>query len=220
MYNYIRCICLFIIFVFTLTSVQARPINDVYGGIGEGQTIYYSFLSNKWSYQKPKHRENKILAVTREVDCEGYSEYASDNDQVYYPAGSNYEFLHNGRLITYHINELKLFEIIYNKKNKAFLELPLDVKEIKKIMGNPKIIYISNFNQENKIEVRKMPFLSQKYLILNDTDKYFYNYNLDAPHKDGTIKTLFKADKYCVLYYSHDTADEMEFPIYEIKIKF
>ena len=220
MYNYIKYLSIFIVFICCISTVQAKPIKDVYGGVNDGQTIYYSFKSNKWSYIKPKHNKNKILVVTKGLDVEGYSEYVSEYEQVYYPAGSNYEFLHKGRLITYHINELKFFEIVYNKQNKAFLEVPLEEKELKKIMGNPKIIYISDFNSDYKLSLLKFPFKLQKYLILNDTDRYFYNYNINAPHKDSTIKTLFEVKNSCVLYFAPSESEMQDFPTYKLNIKF
>lgn len=217
---YKKYICLFIIFIFTSSIALARPVSEVYGGVGEGQTIFYSFKTNKWYYEKPKHKEKKILPISRQIDVEGYSEYTSEDGKIYCPDGSNYEFLYKGRLITYHINELKFFEIIYNKQNKSFLEQPLDEKEIKKIMGHPKIIYISDFNVENKLTIAKIPFKNQSYLILNDTDKYFYDYSINAPQKDRTIKTLFKVKKPCVLKFEHSVSDKTEFPPYQIKINF
>ena len=220
MYNYFKYICVLVLFIFTVNEVQARPVSDVYGGVGDGQAIFYSFKSDKWYYQKPKHNEKRILTVARREDCEGYSEYVSDDGNIYSPAGANYEFLYNGRLITYHTNEVKFFEIIYNKKNKAFLELPLEEKEIKKIMGNPKIIHISDFDAENKIKITKIPFKTQSYLILNDTDKYFYKYSIDAPQQDGTIKTLFKVKKRINIMYKYYLQDRPEFPAYQIQIIF
>ncbi len=208
------------VFLFT-SSAFARPIDEVYGGVSDGQLIYYSFFTNKWYYQRPNHWKKSILEVTRYVS-EGsgsYSEYVSPRGQIYTPAGSNYEFLYRGRLITYHIFDDKFFEIVYNKRNKAFIEIPMENKEIKRIMGNPKIILVSNFDQNNEITVRKLPLKTQWFLILNDTDKYFYRYSLDTPDKDGTIKTLFYAKRPSDIEFSHYIVDRDEFPAYKIKVR-
>ncbi len=210
------------IFLFLCTSVAiARPVDEVYGGVSDGQLIYYSFFTNKWYYQRPHHWKRDILEVTRYVS-EGtgsYSEYVSPKGQVYTPAGSNYEFLYHGRLITYHIFDDKFFEIIYHKKNKAFIEIPMNNKEIKHILGNPKLILISDFDENNEITVRKLPLKTQWFMILNDTDKYFYRYSLNTADKDGTIKTLFYAKRKSDIEYSHYVTDRDEFPVYKIKIR-
>ena len=215
-----RIIITFLFVIFTVSSVQAKPRNEVYGGVSDGQTIYYSFKSDKWYYQKPKHKEKHLLQVTRHVNGLGeYSEYVSPTSIVYSPAGSNYEFLYKGRLIAYHYFDCKFFEIIYHKQNKAFIEIPVSDSEIKKLFGNPKIIHISEFDDKNTITVRKLPLKRQWYLILNDTDKYFYRYMLDTSEKDRTIKTLFSVKKPTTLIFSHYVVDRDEFPAYQIRIR-
>ncbi len=215
-----KCIVLFLALFIVLPSF-ANPVNEVYGGVSNGQMIFYSFKTNKWYYQRPKQKAKHVLEVVRYQTRtpEAYSEYVSLNGHVYAPAGSNYEFLYKGRLITYHIFDDKFYEIIHNKENKAFIEIPVDEKEIKHIMGNPKIIHISDFDNEHKITVTKLPLKKQSFLILNDTDKYFYRYSIDTPQKDRMIRTLFVVKKPTTLIYSHYVEDRDEFPPYEIRIK-
>lgn len=214
MYKYIA-VALFVLFL-TLPSF-ARPVNEVYGGVSNGQMIYYSFKTNKWYYQRPKHKAKHILDVVRYETRtpEAYSEYVSLKGHVYAPAGSNYEFLYKGRLITYHIFDDKFYEIIYHKENKAFIEIPMDEEEIKKLMGNPKIIHISDFDNEHKLTVTKLPLKKQYYLILNDTEKYFYRYSINTSTKDRMIRTLFFVKKPTTLIYSHYVEDRDDFPPYE-----
>lgn len=207
-------------FYGTQPAFAAKPVTEIYGGVSDGQLIFYSFKTNKWYYQKPKQRPKKILEVVRrEVSEDEYSDYVSPKGHVYSPAGSNYEFLYRGRLITYHYYDDKFFEIIYYKPNKDFIEIPLEEKEIKKITGKPKIIHISDFNDEHKIVVRKLPLKRQTYLLLNDTDKYFYRYFLSTSQKDSNIKTLFYVKKPSTIMFSHYVQGREEFPPYEIKIK-
>lgn len=212
---------LFVSFLICSSSVQAKPKNEVYGGVSDGQMIFYSFKSKKWYYQRPHQRKKHILEVTRNVSrgYGDYSEYVSPQGQVYSPAGSNYEFLYHGRLITYHIYDVKFFEIVYNKQNKAFIEVPISDDEVKTLFGNPKIIHISDFDKNNTIVVRKRPLKRQWFLILNDTDKYFYRYMLDTAEKDRTIKTLFSTKKPTTLIFSHYIMDKDDFPPYQIRIK-
>lgn len=200
---------------------SAEVLDEVYSGVSDGQMIYYSFCSDKWYYQRPEQKKKCILEVTRRVS-EGsgsYSEYVSPMYDVYTPAGSNYEFLYKGRLITYHIFDVKFYEIVYNHRNKQFIEVPLEEKLIKEIFKNPKIIHVSEFNQNHELTVRKRPFKKQRYLLLNDTDKYFYRYTLETPNKSNVVKTLFFAKKRCDIEFAHFMEDVDDFPMYKIHIK-
>ena len=215
-----RYLILVIAFMYSLNCVQARPIDEVYGGVSDGQTIFYSYVSGKWSYQKPKHFQKKVLDVTRyTVSDEKYSEYVSTKGQVYSPAGSNYEFLYKGRLITYHFYDAKFYEIVYNKQNKAFIEIPIIDWDIKKIMGHPKIIHISEFDAQKKILVHKKPLIRQWYLIVNDTDRYFYKYFISEAQKDVNIRTYFSVKKPTTVMFSHYIPDRDEFPPYMIQVQ-
>ncbi len=207
--------------LMTLLPAYAKVLDEVYSGVSDGQMIYYSFCSDKWYYQRPNQKKKCILEVTRRVS-EGsgsYSEYVSPMYDVYTPAGSNYEFLYKGRLITYHIFDLKFYEIVYNHRNKQFIEVPLEEGFIKEIFKRPKIIYISQFNENNELTVRKRPFKKQRYLLLNDTDKYFYRYTLETPNKSNVIKNLFFVKKRSDIDFAHFMENVDEFPMYKIHVR-
>ena len=222
MFNFKRLLALFtILTLMAFMQANAKVLDEVYSGVSDGQMIYYSFCSDKWYYQRPDQKKKCILEVTRRVS-EGsgsYSEYVSPMYDVYTPAGSNYEFLYKGRLITYHIFDVKFYEIVYNHRNKQFIEVPLEENFIKEIFKHPKIIYISQFNDNHELTVRKRPFKKQRYLLLNDTDKYFYRYTLETPNKSNVIKILFFAKKRSDIDFAHFMEDVEEFPMYKIHIK-
>ena len=222
MFNFKRLLALFtILTLMAFMQANAKVLDEVYSGVSDGQMIYYSFCSDKWYYQRPDQKKKCILEVTRTVS-EGsgsYSEYVSPMYDVYTPAGSNYEFLYKGRLITYHIFDVKFYEIVYNHRNKQFIEVPLEENFIKEIFKHPKIIYISQFNDNHELTVRKRPFKKQRYLLLNDTDKYFYRYTLETPNKSNVIKNLFFVKKRSDIDFAHFMEDVEEFPMYKIHIK-
>lgn len=204
-----------------MMPAEAKIADEVYSGVSDGQMIYYSYCSNKWYYQRPKQRNKCILEVTRRVS-EGsgsYSEYVSPIGDVYTPAGSNYEFLYKGKLITYHIFDVKFYQITYHHRNKQFIEVPLEEDLIKEIFNHPKIVYISQFDENNEITLRKRPLKKQRYLLLNDTDNYFYRYALETSNKNKVIKTLFFVRRPENIDFAHFQADDEEFPIYKIHIK-
>ena len=95
----------------------------------------------------------------------------------------------------------------------------MDEKEIRKIFGKPKLIHISDFDEENRIVVHKLPLKKQWFLLINDTDKYFYRYFITTNEKDTNIKTLFSVKKPTTVIYSHYIQDRDEFLPYIIRIK-
>lgn len=222
MYKLMKRVFLLIIFsLIIILPAKAKVVDELYSNVSDGQMIYYSFCSNKWYFQRPKQRNKCILEVTRHV-TEGsgsYSEYVSPTYDVYTPAGSNYEFLYKGKLIAYHIFDVKFYQILYSHRNKQFIEVPLEESLINEIFKHPKIIYISQFDENNEITIRKRPLKKQRYLLLNDTDKYFYRYTLETPNKSKVVKTLFFARRKSDINFAHFNEDAQEFPMYKIHIK-
>ena len=214
-----------LIAIFLLQNICfAKLADEIFSGISQEQQIYYSVCSNKWFYQEPKQRNKCKIPVIRDVfesDDIEYSNFVDENgDTLFAPSGSTYEFIYNGHLITYHENDIKFFEIIFSKKNRKFIEIPVKESVIKNILGNPKIIYISDFNDKNEVTIRKNPFKRKNYLILNDTDKYFYGYDLQTANKNSILKTLFFIKKSGNVEFSHYLGDEIRYPIYKINFKF
>ena len=120
--------------------------------------------------------------------------------------GSDYEFLFNGRLISCHNADLKIFELVYN--GNFFEEKELTKEQIKEIFPDAEIITISQF-KDQKLTVTKPAFEKKKFLLLNDTDKYFYKYSFKPKSvKFSPVGGLFRASTIGRITFSHFGQDK------------
>ena len=212
-------ICL--IFINLTTYSEPRIVDSFYAGISAGQDIFYSYCSDKWSFVKPNQRKKCFVQFTKYLSDmqEGYAIFRDLNKIISIPSDSNYEFIYKNKLITYHYYELKFYQIIYSKQLKQFIEIPLSSNLKNEIFRGIKIIYISDFNKNREITLRKMPLIKKTYLLLNDTDNYFYKYSLKYENIDKFVKTMFIVKYPDIIEFSHDIEDQKEFPKYKIIIK-
>ena len=133
-----------------------------------------------------------------------YSIYTYNNQGIM--LGSDYEFLFNGRLISCHNADLKIYEVIYNGKN--FEEKELTEGQIKEIFPDAEILLISHF-VDNKTTVIKPAFEKKDFLLLNDTDKYFHKYSFHPQSvKYSPVAGLFKASSIGKITFSHFGKDK------------
>lgn len=208
--------------IFNLPMYSEPRVEDsFYAGISEGQTVFYSYCSDKWSYVRPNQRKKCIGEFTRYLSDtkENYTLFKEPNKYGIIPSNSNYEFIYKDKMITYHFYELKFYQIVYSKDLKRFIEIPL-ISELKnQIFKDINIIYISDFNTNRVITLHKMPLTKKTYLLLNDTDKYFYKYSLKNANTDKFIKTMFIVKYPEEIDFSYHIEGKREFPTYRIIIK-
>lgn len=166
--------------------------------------LLFSPKDNTFSIGKAS--DNKIQLSKRTSTGTGnYSIYTYNNNEIM--LGSNYEFLFEGRLISCHNADLKLFEVIYNGKN--FEEKQLTDAQIQAIFPDAEIIKISQFNQDKKLTVKKHFLEKKDFLLLNDTDKYFHKYSFHPQSVKFTpVAGLFKASTIGKITFSHFDADK------------
>ena len=165
--------------------------------------LLYSPKENVFSVGAPA--DGKISLSKRTSTGTGsYSIYSYNNNEVM--LGSNYEFLFNGRLISCHNADLKIFEVVYN--GKIFVEKELTQGQIKEIFPDAEILLISHF-VDKKITVRKPAFEKKDFLLLNDTDEYFHKYSFHPQSvKYSPVAGLFKASSIGKITFSHFGQDK------------
>lgn len=165
--------------------------------------LLYSPKENVFSVGAPV--DGKISLSKRTSTGTGsYSIYSYNNNEVM--LGSNYEFLFNGRLISCHNADLKIFEVVYN--GKIFVEKELTQGQIKEIFPDAEILLISHF-VDKKITVRKPAFEKKDFLLLNDTDEYFHKYSFHPQSvKYSPVAGLFKASSIGKITFSHFGQDK------------
>ena len=159
------------------------------------------------------------IILTRKVSSGtgSYSQYLFSDGKEAFTTGSNYDFIFQGRLIAVHNAELKFFEVVYN--GEYFSEKPLDDETIQKIFPDARILKISGF-KNGKITIKKHVFKHEKYLLVNDTDQYFYKYSYkpEKVHR-GNVAGLFETSKSGKITFSHFNKDSESFPEFVILVK-
>lgn len=192
-------IILILLFLLLCSPVFAGNMKPVLNST----QLLYSPKSAKFSIGAPV--DNAIsLSKKTSTGTGNYSIYSYNNNEVM--LGSDYEFLYNGRLISCHNADLKFFELVYN--GKIFEEKELTEGQVKEIFPDAEILLISHFI-DNKITVRKPAFQKKDFLLLNDTDKYFYKYSFKPQSvKYSPVAGLFKASSIGKITFSHFGQDK------------
>ena len=178
--------------------------------------IVFSPEQNAWIRTSSEHDG---ITLTRKVTSGtgSYSRYLYNDGTEAFTTGSNYDFIFDGKLIAVHNAELKIFEVVYNGED--FSEKPLDETVIKKIFPDAKILKISQFN-DRKLTIQKPVFKTEKYLLLNDTEQYFYKYSFKPEKIHRTsFAGLFETSKSGKITFSHFNENTEAFPKYVIRIK-
>ncbi len=186
--------------LFTCLSCFAGEMNPVL----TNTELLYSPKDKTFSVGKASGNQIQLSKHTS-TGTGNYSIYTYNNKKIM--LGSNYEFLFEGRLISCHNADLKLFEVIYNGKN--FEEKQLTDAQIQAIFPDAEIIKISQFNQDKKLTVKKHFLEKKDFLLLNDTDKYFHKYSFHPQSVKFTpVAGLFKASTIGEITFSHFDADK------------
>ena len=124
------------------------------------------------------------------------------------PVFANYDLQINDRNITYNENELKFYEnnVLLNKE------------QVQELFPEYEIVLISRFDKNKKIGVKNSLVKSKKVLLLNDTNRTFYNFFIYPTssrdeilnYKKGEIKSLFTIYGKKNVRLKHDGGDEFE----------
>lgn len=168
--------------------------------------LFYSPKSNLFSIGKSNEGDISISKKTS-TGTGNYSIYSFSDNNEPTMLGSDYEFVFNGRLITCHNAELKIYELVYNGKN--FEEKQLTDEQIQEIFPNAEIIKISQFNQDKKLTVKKHFLKKKDFLLLNDTKEYFHKYSFQPQSvKISPVGGLFKVSSIGKITFSHFGQDK------------
>lgn len=187
-----------LIFIFGLSLMCSTVFAANMKPVLNNTQLLYSPKDNIFSVGAPVNDKISISKKTS-TGTGNYSIYSYKNNEIM--LGSDYEFLFNGRLISCHNADLKFFELVYN--GKIFEEKELSQGQVQEIFPDAEIILISHF-VDNKTTVRKPAFQKKNFLLLNDTDKYFYKYSFSPQSvKYSPVAGLFRASSIGKITFSH-----------------
>ena len=200
--------------MFFVGAACAYEINPaVLQNIKDLQIVDYNPSTRIWS----RNLGLNDIVFTKHVThgTGGYSEYKYNNNV--YDVDSTYEFLYGGRLLGYNAHTLKFFELTFD--GEKFDHRDLTKEDVQYLFQDVEILPLSQF-KDNEISVELPIFRKRTFMLLNDTDGYFYKYQFEHMKRKRTaFNNIFEVKYPRVLIYSHFKSRDEMFPILKINVK-
>lgn len=188
------------IFIFCILIAFCAPVfalDPVY----ENDKVIYDTKTKCWS--KEENKEGIILYKKTSSGTGSYSIYYYKCDKPAFQSSSNFEFIDDKKLIAVDNASLKYSKIIFD--GSKFIQIPLEIEELKTIFPDVEIIKISRF-KNNKLTIKKPLFKKKTVLLVNDTDEYFHKYFVSPESSANknikgliTLSKKFTKVKFCHL---------------------
>lgn len=188
------------IFIFCILIAFCAPVfalDPVY----ENDKVIYDTKTKCWS--KEENKEGIILYKKTSSGTGSYSIYYYKCNKPAFQSGSNFEFIDDKKLIAVDNASLKYSKIIFD--GSKFIQIPLEIEELKTIFPDAEIIKISRF-KNNKLTIKKPLFKKKTVLLVNDTDEYFHKYFVSPESSANknikgliTLSKKFTKVKFCHL---------------------
>lgn len=188
------------IFIFCTLIAFCAPVfalDPVY----ENDKVIYDTKTKCWS--KEENKEGIILYKKTSSGTGSYSIYYYKCDKPAFQSGSNFEFIDDKKLIAIDNASLKYSKIIFD--GSKFIQIPLEIEELKTIFPDVEIIKISRF-KNNKLTIKKPLFKKKTVLLVNDTNEYFHKYFVSPESSANknikgliTLSKKFTKVKFCHL---------------------
>jgi len=217
--NILRKILLytFLVLLFSI-SVNAADIESLkYKNLENNQKIIIE--NSIWSNKVSKKDKNYLIKKVPD-GITNYTEFYSPDGDFLFSTGTHYEFIHNGMLIGYSNYDLKFYE--YSLENNILVQRELSYDEVKELFPKYNIIKISDFSKEtNSLKIKKNK-RNYKLLLLNDTDRYFYNYKFttnNSKFKNYQLKSFLLIQKKGMIQFSAFGENTKDKPWYVLLIR-
>lgn len=188
------------IFIFCTLIAFCAPVfalDPVY----ENDKVIYDTKTKCWS--KEENKEGIILYKKTSSGTGSYSIYYYKCDKPAFQSSSNFEFIDDKKLIAVDNASLKYSKIIFD--GSKFIQIPLEIEELKTIFPDVEIIKISRF-KNNKLTIKKPLFKKKTVLLVNDTDEFFHKYFVSPESSANknikgliTLSKKFTKVKFCHL---------------------
>lgn len=212
---------LFLILMISLGLALPALASDMesiqYKNLKEGTMV--SYIDGVWITKINKSDSNyftkKISAGTG-----SYSEFYNPEGDFVFSTGCQYEFILDGKLYGYSNYDLKFYEFTFNEDILEQRELSQD--EVQELFKNYEIIKISDFAAStNSLKIKKHG-RNFKIILLNDTDRYFYNYSYssnNAKFKIYPLKGFLCITKKGMIQFSHFGDNTKNFPWFILLVR-
>lgn len=201
--------------LFLACCGKAYDINPDFidNAVYDGYQILYSPGGNYWS--NGGMVEDRIVFTKRvSIGSGSYSEYVAGREAPLFMP-TNYEFLHQGRLIGYNNANLKFFEAKY--EDGTFTVSELTLPQIQELFPGLELVKISEA-KDGVLNVQKKRWQTKSFLLVNDTEQDFYHYSFEGRESSAPFKLLLTADSFDEIVFSHFGSRDELFPILRIKV--
>lgn len=177
----------------------------------------FSFSKTECTWQKGFNTTNSYNFTKHyTIGSGGFSEYELNG--VRYDTHSTVEYIVNKKLLGYNPHTLKFSYITFD--GQKFNNEYLTDSELQKYFPNVKFIKVSEF-KNNQIIIKKKPFVSEEYLLINDTNQDFYKYSLtNGKDKKQIFKCFVKVIFPTIYKYSFFGQKQSDRQILTIKSKY
>ena len=146
-----------------------------YKGIKEEGKL--KIVNDVWTDKVPRKDYDYFVKMISD-GTGSYSEFYNSDGTFAFTTGCQYEFIKNGDLIGYSNQDLKFYDYTYSDNLLSRRELTEE--EVQALFPDFKIIKISEFSTNtNSLKIKKDK-RNLKIIILNDTDRNFYNYSFTS----------------------------------------
>lgn len=210
-----RIFLTFILFVGICLSVYADNIQ--YKNIKDGESIV-NYEEGTWGIANKK----RDIYYTKKIsDGSGsFSEFYTPEEEFVFSTGCNYEFILNGKLIGYSNSDLKFYE--FSMPCGILDHRELSEEEIHNLFKDFKIVKISEFSKSTNSLKLKKDKKNFKILLLNDTDRYFYNYAFtshNAKFNTYPLRGLLNITQKGMIQFSHFGDNTKENPWFILLVR-
>ena len=169
----------------SLSTFASDTLNIPYKNLKKNAKITYNEELDSWSTKVNKHSPDVFV---KNISDNNTSEYLYPDETLAFSTNCNYEFLNGKDLIGYSNSDLKFYDFAF--LNGELTKRELTEEEIQALFPNFKIIKISEFSPKTSSLKIKKHNLSEKIIILNDTDKNFENYTFTSGNTKINIYKL------------------------------
>ena len=169
----------------SLSTFASDTLNIPYKNLKKNAKITYNEELDSWSTKVNKHSPDVFV---KNISDNNTSEYLYPDETLAFSTNCNYEFLNGKDLIGYSNSDLKFYDFAF--LNGELTKRELTEEEIQTLFPNFKIIKISEFSPKTSSLKIKKHNLSEKIIILNDTDKIFENYTFTSGNTKINIYEL------------------------------
>ena len=212
-----KIFCLFILLGYTLSAQAADLLSIPYKNIKEEGKL--KVFEDVWTTNVNRKDSDYFIKFISSGTA-SFSEFYKSNGDFAFTTGCQYEFIHNGDLIGYSNDYLKFYDFSYLDGQVNKRELSPD--EVQALFPDFKIIKISEFSPNtNSLKIKKDKH-NFKIIILNDTDRYFYNYSFtsgNSKFKKYPLAGFIDIKKKGMMQFSHFGDNTKEWPWFILLVR-